>query len=142
MTTIVLNTVNRAVTEYAWAFQSVSSDHAADANGLYTLGGDNDNGAPITGEIRGGKSGGETLQKVGNVYLALSGAGGGTLIVMGRTNEWEYPIQARPSGVCLAHPGQGIRESYIGFGYRNAAGTDFRLDRIDADVQASKNRRN
>lgn len=142
MTAIVLNTSNGAVTEYDWSFASVSPQHAGDANGLYALGGDTDQGAAIVSEMRSGLSGGETLQKPGNVYLAMHGPGGGTLIVMGRDSEWEYPILARPSGVCMANPGKGIRQSYLGFGFRNIAGADFRLDRIDADVLASKNRRN
>lgn len=141
MTAIVMNTATGAVSEYGWTFASISAKHAADANGLYPLGGDTDNGTAITGEIRGGKTGGEKQQSVGSVYLTMSGVGGGTLIVQGRTSEWEYPVTARGSGVGVARPGRGIRETWLAFGYRNASGTAFRLDRIDADVLESKTRR-
>lgn len=141
MTAIVLNTATAAVTESTWAFKSITGSHAADDAGLYTLGGDTDNGAAISAELRGGKFGGETLQNVGNVYLALVGDGSGTLIVQGLANEWEYPVDARPTGVSRAVPGRGIRESFLAFGYRNANGADFHLNRIDAEVSASPNRR-
>ena len=141
MTTIVLNTATGAVTEYDWAFQSLSAAHAADAGGLYTLGGDDDAGAPIASRMMSGKPGGEKLLNPGDVYLALHGEGGGFLIVQGVEQEWEYPVQARASGVSRAKPGRGIRESRLALGYRNADGANFRLDRLDAEIYESQSRR-
>lgn len=141
MTTIVVNTVNRAVTEYDWTLQSVAPSRATSNAGLHALGGDTDAGALIASEIRGGKPGGEAVQRVGNVYIAVRGAGGGTLIVQGRDVDWTYPVVARASGVSSVRPGGGIRDSYIGFGYRNGGGADFVLDRIDAEVVKSDTRR-
>lgn len=142
MTTIVMNTANGAVCEYDWSFQSITPLRAADDDGLYTLGGDDDNGTDIVAELRGGKPGGGKIQNIGNVFLALYGTGDGVLIVMGKSTNWEYPVVARPSGVAAAKPGRGIRESYLGFGYRNVDGAAFRIDRIDAEVNESKSRRN
>lgn len=141
MPTIVMNTVNRAVTEYDWAFQSVAPSRATSGAGLHALGGDTDAGAAIASEVRGGKPGGEEVQSVGNVFVAVRGTGDGTLIVQGRDADWTYPVAARASGVSSVRPGRGIRDSYIGFGYRNAAGADFVLDRIDAEVVKSDTRR-
>lgn len=141
MTAIVMNTATGAVTEYGWTFQSVSPQHAAKASGLYTLGGATDAGAQIVAELRGGVTGGERMRSVQAVYLALRSPGAGVLVVQGRTQNWEYPVAARDSGVARATPGKGIRESYLGFGYRNADGADFRIDRIDAEVTVTNTRR-
>lgn len=141
MTTIVLNTANGAVTEYDWAFKSITGSHAADDAAIYTLGGDDDAGAAIAAELRGGKTGGGKMLMIGNVYLALDGAGDGTLIVQGESTDYTYPVAERAGGVSLARPGRGIREPFLGLGYRNAGGADFRLDRLDAEVSESVSRR-
>lgn len=141
MTAIVMNTASGAVTEYDWTFESISPSLGAGASGLKTLAGDNDAGTDIDAELRSGLSGGETMQRVSSIFLALHGDGTGSALVFGRTTTWTYPLVARASGVSKATPGKGIQESYLGFGYRNAAGADFRLDRIDAEVIASQNRR-
>lgn len=141
MTAIVLNTAKAAVTEYDWTFQSMTEDMAVSASGLFALGGSTDAGVDITGELRSGKPGGDIMQSVGAVFVAGSSNGDGVLIVEGRDDEWEYAIAARTSGVGRATPGRGISESYLAFGYRNAEGADFRIDRIDAEIFPSKNRR-
>lgn len=141
MTAIVLNTATGAVTEYDWSFQSLTPDVAGSASGLFALGGGTDAGAAIAGELLTGKPGGETLQAIGNVFVAGSGEGAGVLIVEGKDDQWEYPVAARSSGVARATPGRGIRESYLAFGYRNVAGADFRIDRIDIELTPSKTRR-
>lgn len=141
MTAIVVNTLKGAVTEYDWTFQSMTEDVAGSASGLFSLGGSTDAGAVITGEIRSGKPGGETVMTVGNVFVAGSAAGAGVLVVEGRDDEWEFPVVARSSGVARATPARGISEGYLAFGYRNVAGADFRIDRIDAEVLPSKIRR-
>lgn len=141
MTAIVMNTGNGAVTEYDWAFQSMTPALAGSAAGLFTLGGATDAGAPITGELRSGKPGGDVVQVLGAAYVAGSSEGAGVLIVEGLDDEWEYPVAARTSGVARAKPGKGIRESYLGFGYRNVAGADFRIDRIDVEIHPLKTRK-
>lgn len=141
MTAIVMNTATGAVTEYDWTFASVSASRAANNTALHTLGGDTDATAAIISELRGGKAGGGKLLSLGPVYLTIRGTGDGTLIVMGRDTSWEYPVIARGSGVSVGRPGFGIRESWLGLGYRNAGGNDFRLDRIEAQIIESKTRR-
>lgn len=137
-----MNTATGAVTEYDWTFQSITPEHAGSAAGLFTLGGNTDAGVPIAAELRSGRPEAKTKQAIGNVYLVLEGAGDGTLIVEGRSDAWEYPMTGRASGVSRAKPGRGISETRLGFGFRNAAGADFRLDRIDAEILETKTRRN
>lgn len=141
MTTIAMNTVTGAVTEYDWEFQSLTASHAG-GDGLYALGGDDDAGAPIDAYLHAGKPGGRAVQHVDEVFVAGSAVDNGVLVVSGRHTSWQYPVIARGSGVGIATPGRGIRESYLGFGYRNVGGADFRIDRIDAEVIESRNRRN
>jgi hypothetical protein len=133
-TTLVLNTATGAVTEYTWSFQSLTDALAASPAGLFTLGGDTDAGAPIVGEFRAGTPGGGPVQNVAKVYVGMDSPADGVLIVQGRNEAWEYPLQRRDSGVPAARPGRGIRESYLGFGFRNTAGAAFRIDSIEADV--------
>ena len=141
MAAIVMNTLSGAVTEYNWSFQSITAQRAGSASGLFTLGGNTDAGAQIVGEVRSGKYSGSGVLGVGNVYITTQGGGDGTLIVLGRTASWEYPLADRASGVSKGQPGLGIRESHLGFGYRNVAGADFILERIDAEVVPSTTRK-
>jgi hypothetical protein len=142
MTAIVLNTLTGAPSEYDWGFASISEDFAGDAGGLYTLGGDTDNGAPIAASLLAGKPGGEAIERLGNVFVAVKGTGDGELIVQGESGTtWYYPVAARPSGVGCAKPGLGIKETRLALGYRNVAGAAFRVDRIDAEMFVSKTRR-
>jgi hypothetical protein len=114
---------------------------ASSAAGLHTLGGNQDAGANITGEIRSGTPGGRQVQRLGKVYVGHEGEGEFVLIVIGRSSSWEYQAESRDSGVTAFKPGMGIRESYLGLGFRNVAGADFRIDYIEADVYVSTNRR-
>lgn len=141
MTAIVLNTLTGAVSEYDWSFKSIAAAHAASDTALASLGGDSDNGVAIVGEVRGGIPAAANVQMVGSVFLGLDGAGDGTLLVQGLETTWEVPVVARGRGVSVAKPGRGIRESYLGFGYRNMSGHAFTLHRIEADVFLSKTRR-
>lgn len=140
MTAVVMNTATGAVTEYSWNFQSLTDAHGALPSGLFTLGGALDAGTAITAELRTGTPGGEKTQGVNKVFVAGETVGG-VLIVQGAANAWEFPVVSRAGGVGYAQPARGIRESYLGFGYRNVAGADFRIDRIDIDVDLSTNRR-
>jgi hypothetical protein len=141
MTTIVLNTSTGAVTEYDWTFDSLTADHAASPDGLFTLGGDTDAGAPIEAEYRTGTPGGGPVHGLGKVFVAMDSPSPGVLIVQGRSQAWEYPLPPCVSGVTSKQPGRGIRESYSGFGFRNTEGAAFRIDRIEAEVIPLTNRR-
>ena len=141
MTAIVMNTATGAVSEYDWTFQSMTAGRAGSDAGLFALGGDTDAGAEINAQLRTGRTGGQTALAVGNVFVAGDVGDGGLVIVEGASQSWEYPLAVRASGVSRADPGRGIRENYLGFGYRNQAGAFFRIDRIDAEVIPSKTRR-
>ncbi len=150
MTTIVMNTATGAVSEYDWAFQSITPTHAGDATGLYLLGGDSDGTAgdpvapvPIDGTFMCAKTllGSSKKKGVDMVYLGIQGAGAGLLRVAGAGGAWEYPVQVLDAGMSRAKPGMGIRENYLGLGYRNVAGAAFRIDRLEAIVPESKTRR-
>lgn len=145
MTTIVMNTINAAVTEWDWAFQSISPTSAGDASGLYALGGDTDGAdGQIATDMLGGKTlqGDENRKILGHVYFAIKGeAGAGALVVQGEADEWEYEFPMRPDGLTRAKPGQGIRENYLAFGHKNRDGRNFTLDRMKVEVFESKNRR-
>jgi hypothetical protein len=143
MNTIVLNTLTSAVSEYDWAFQSITPTHAGDATGLYALGGDTDNGQPIASSIVTGKTlcGSSLKKRIQMVYLSIRGAGFGLLRVFGEILDWSYEFPVRDAGQSRAQPGKGIRENYLAFGYQNVDGADFTLDRIEVDLVASDTRR-
>lgn len=141
MTTIVMNTLNGAVSEYDWGFQSMTPTQAGSASGLCALGGDADIAEPITGEIRSGFHRGDKLLTIGNAYVSTNGEDDGVFLVQGHNETWEYPLQVHEGGVSKAKPGKGIRETRLSFGYRNQDGADFHVDRIAIDVIESKNRR-
>ncbi len=145
MTTIVLNTLTGAVSEYDWTFQSITPTYAGDATGLYALGGDTDNGQPIAARILTGTTlcGSSFKKHALMVYLSLRGVGTGMgiLWVLGKAKSWSYRFVVRDTGQSRGQPGKGIWENYLGFGYSNVNGADFVLDRIEADIVASKTRR-
>lgn len=143
MTTIVMNTLNGAVTEYDWAFQSITPGHAGDATGLYALGGDTDAGNPIVATVTTGKKHwGSTLKKfVSCVYFAMRGAGQGALTVHCAATSYTYPFPVRASGESRAVTGRGIRENYLAFTYQNPGGDDFAIDRIEVLSTQSTTRR-
>jgi hypothetical protein len=145
MTTIVMNTINAAVTKWDWEFQSISPTVAGDASGLYQLGGALDGTAHIDTDALSGKTLlGDTRKKgVDFVHLAIKGDAGssGKVVVQGEADEWEYEFALRAAGVSRAKAGMGISENYLALGHKNLDGSDFTLDRIEADVIESKQRR-
>lgn len=143
MTTIVMNTLNGAVTEYDWTFQSITPTHAGDASGLYALGGDLDLESEIDASFTTGKtSWGTSLKKrIAMAYFTLRGAGNGLLRVIGESQAWSYRFPVGVKGQSRAQPGLGIEETNLAFGYSNVNGADFILDRMELDIRESKNRR-
>lgn len=144
MKAIVLNTLTGAVSEYTgFAFHAITPTHAGSATGLFAFGGDLDDGLPIVSDIRTArKLRSSTLKKAMDlVYFSMSGIGSSEMTVFGRTEQWSYRFPVRASGQSRAQPGRGIRENYLGFGYRNPGGELFRIDRIEVLAHESKNRR-
>ena len=150
MNTIVMNTLTGAVSEYAdFDFDSMTETRAAKPTGLYTLGGETDNGEPIVAEVLTG----ETLwdsslkKRMEQVYFSLPRSSGeGELIVQSRqaaeeVTEYRYAFPIRASGQSRGTPGKGIRANYLAFGFSNTAGDAFSLDRMEVVVVQSTNRR-
>lgn len=141
---IVMNTLTGAVSEYTnYAFDSLTNTLAGDATGLYTLGGDTDNGTEIVSEVVTGKTlwGSSLKKRLDHVYFSMKGEGSGELIVRGEADDYRYVFPVRASGQSRSVPGKGIRENYLAFGFSNPDGEDFTLDRIEVVVAQSKSRR-
>ena len=141
---IVMNTLTGAVSEYTnFAFDSLTDTHAGNATGLYTLGGDTDNGAEIVSEVVTGKTlwDSSLKKRLDHVYFSMKGEGTGELIVRGEADDYRYAFPVRASGQSRATPGKGIRENYLAFGFSNANGDAFTMDRIEVGVAQSQNRR-
>ena len=143
MNAIILNTLTGAVSEYDMAFQSITPTMAGSATGLFALGGNTDAGLPIMSAVTTGKQlWGSSLKKVAQlVHFSLKGAGTGNLTIFGESASYTYPFPVLPTGQSRAKPGHGIRENYLAFGYSNADGADFQLDRMEVLVAESKKRR-
>ena len=144
MTTIVVNTLSGAVSEYAgFDFQSITPTHAGSALGLYELGGDADLDQTIVASVVTGVTIWSEIKRkfMDSVYFAMTGSGTSTMTVKTPDAEYEYPFDVRSNGVSRAQPGRGIRENYLAFGYSNTGGADFRLDRIEVPQNPSKNRK-
>lgn len=144
MTAIVMNTLNGAVTEYDWTFQSITPTHAGDNAGFYTLGGDDDAGDSINSEVKTGctllKS--PHIKTLEGVYFALRGGATGVCIVEARNaGIFNYTFTVRDTGVSRAGVGRGLRENYFGFGFKNVNGADFQLDRIEPVVIVQQQRK-
>lgn len=144
MTTIVMNTLTAAVSEYTgFGFHAITPTHAGSATGLFALGGDTDDGAPIVGRIQTGKVewGGSRKSLMDKVFLALKGSSSFRLHVSGEAADYSYDFTAAASGQSSAQPGRGIRENYLSFGFSNPSGQAFQLDAIEVPSLKSPNRR-
>lgn len=144
MNAIVCNTLTGAVSEYTrHAFQSITPTHGGSATGLFSFGGDTDDGLLIVAQLRMPSTLRETTlkQSLEMVYLSMAGAGCARLTVYGANKSWDYAFPLRSSGQTRCPVGRGIRENYLGFGLTNPAGQQFMLDRLEALNGASKTRR-
>lgn len=143
MTTIVVNTNNGAVTEYDWPFTSLAASHGASDAGVFALGGDADDTAPIASRVMTGRTlQNDSRQKLlDTVFFGMHGDGQGTLLVSGEGPEYQYPFAVRAKGESRAQPGRGIRENYLAVGFANVDGADFSIDSIEAPMATSKTRR-
>ena len=142
MNTIVMNTLTGAVTEYDWAFQSITPTHAGSATGLFLLGGDKDGALPIPADVLTGKQLMDAAQKkrIPDIYYAVESEPGSlSCVVATEDEEYEYDFAVRAGGVSRANPGKGIRESYLQVGLKST-GDDFTLDYIEANVAVTSRR--
>lgn len=144
MTTIVLNTLTGAVSEYSnFDFQSITPTHAGSDTGLYALGGNLDVTTTIVSTATTGKTlwGSDLKKTLGLVFLAMQGTGNSALTVIGKAVSYTYAFAVLAAGVSRSQPGKGIRENYLAFSFSNTDGADFRLDRIEVTVNQSTTRR-
>lgn len=152
MTAIVMNTRTAAVTEYgsSFAFVGITPTHAANATGLFTLGGETDEGVDIEAPFRGPYIGSDSVVSVGDVYVGIQGdtgaAQGQVRVLAGgksaaRGTEWQYPLYAQSSGVSRAKVGRGIRENSLSFGYTNEGGAFYTIRSLQVELSSSKTRK-
>lgn len=146
MNTIVMNTLNGAVTEYSrFAFQSITPRLAGSALGLFALGGDTDAGEPIVGRIDTGARDWRIaqLKYVAAAYFSLRQTSGEAVFSVGVEGgrSYQYPMMLRGKGVSRAVPGRGIRENFLSFGFEVPDGQDFVLSGIEVDIRPSNTRR-
>jgi hypothetical protein len=140
MNTIVLNTLNFAVTEWDAAITSVSGNTAGGAH-LFALAGETDNAAPIDARwVMPETDQGASLKKaVSFVYFEM--AGGGEALVRADGEEYAYEIEPTDKGTVRARAGRGINAHRLGFGHKNLDGADFRIESIEPMTEQSKTRR-
>lgn len=143
MTTILLNTLTGAVSEYDTAFHGITPTHAGNHAGLFAFGGDTDAGLPIVAQVQTPKTiQASTLKKsLEAAYLSMRGTGNAQVQVLGLAQQWAYPFAVQADGVSRCKLGRGIKENYLGFGLSNPDGNDFQIDRIEVVMAGSKNRR-
>ncbi|MEY2654130.1 MAG: hypothetical protein RLZZ524_1158 [Pseudomonadota bacterium] len=144
MTTICLNTLRGAVTEYSgFDFQSITPTHAGDAAGLYLLGGNLDGTAAIAASITTAKAliAENRRTHIECIFVSMKGAGTATVTVIGEGVSYAYPMTVMSDGVSRLRPGRGFRENYVGFGFANTLGADFQLDQLEILTAPSTNRR-
>lgn len=152
MPAIVMNTRTGAVTEYDGFddFNSITSTHAASSAGLFTLGGDTDDGEAIDATFLGPRLGGAEVRRPDQVNLAIRGpegsagevriAAGGKSQVKG--TEFAYRLAVQKSGLSRCEkPGLGLRENFLAYGYRNLAGAAFTISQYLAEEIISTKRK-
>lgn len=152
MTAIVMNTRTGAVTEYgdSFDFNSITSTHAASADGLFALGGDADVSEDIDAAWLGPKMGGLEVRRPDQVYAGVRGPADSTgkvrVVAGGKSaaagTEWLYDITVQASGISRStKPGMGIRENFLAYGYQNVDGAAFSMNLFQADEIISKQRK-
>lgn len=143
MNTIVMNTLGGAVSEYdGFDFQTITPTRAGSTLGLYSLDGDLDVTARIVAIVETGLSEREDQRKKiqRDAFVSVRGTTTGEFSVVG-AQTYSYPLVARSTGVLRAILGLGIRDTYLGYRYRNTDGHAFTLDRIDIPTVTSSTRR-
>lgn len=138
--TWVMNTRTGAVTTYdEWAFNSFAQiGHkyiAADASGLYELGGDTDDGAPIAATLRSGLTqfGGSKFTSFAAAYLGLRTSSESQFylkLVTGDGREYIYAARPQQMRTTKVHLGKGLRARYFAFELQST-GADFDLDSVE-----------
>lgn len=142
MTTIVMNTLNGAVTEHDLPFHSLTPGHGGGDDGLFALGGNLDAAAPIVAGFGTARTlrDGATKATLDSAYFSMAGTGSGDFTVSGPSGSWTYRFPIRASGESRAPAGKGIRDNYLAFAFQNVAGADFSIDKVEIRTVKSNRR--
>jgi hypothetical protein len=145
MNAIVMNTLTGAVSEYTTfaGFQSITPAFAGSATGMFSLGGDTDDGVPIKARFQTGLNAWKSGMKkmVDTCYFSISGTGACSMFVGDDSTTWEYSFAANGTGKARCKPGRGIRSNNLSFGMSNTDGQAFTLDFIEVQINDSNLRR-
>ncbi len=135
-TTWALNTRTKAVTEYTgYSFTGFAKVegvmHAAAANGLYQLDGDDDDGAPIALRARSGlmRFGGTRLSRLKAAYVTARRSSVLTVTIeTGDGVSYTYTVEPRPMRTARVHMGKGQRATHF---LVDVQGSDLDLDMLE-----------
>jgi hypothetical protein len=137
-TTWAINTRTGATTEYSnYAFNSFAKLGdvylGASTDGLYTLTGDDDDGADIIAQIKSGFAqwAGTKLTGFKGAYLAVRGGGDYVLkLETGDGSTYTYAVSAKDMATTKITLGKGLRARYFAFELIST-GQDFDLDTLE-----------
>jgi hypothetical protein len=145
----VVNTRNETITRFTnfpfTQFATVGNKtYAIGADGLYLLGGETDNGAPIVWQFETGLSdlGRPGLKHI--PYLYLDGIIDGSVEIVlldDRNREFAYHYTAQRGGVHLKHRrklGNGIRTTNMAFRIKSDTGAYIELDALEPEITVTQ----
>lgn len=145
--TIVINTKNKAVTEYTnYAFNSFcrfnGQDYGANDNGIIPLSGDDDNGADIDASAKTATAdvGKGRPKKLRDVWIVGRKGPMTFTIVADETNSYTYNADIDDMNIHeeRVKTGRGIRGRSFSFELANVAGSDFNIDSVRVKTRSIK----
>ena len=147
LTTWAVNLSHGGVTEYTNynfnSFATMGSKYiAADADGLYELVGDDDDGDDIVARLKSGllQFGRSNYSSFKGIYLGVRGGGDFVLrLVTGDGRSYTYSVEARTMETTKVNVGKGLRARYFSFELIST-GQDFDLDSIEFIPLVAKRR--
>jgi hypothetical protein len=137
-TTWAVNARTGGVTEYRnFAFNSFAPSGnkylGANADGLFELNGDTDDGDDIIAHVRSGffQLGGSRFSSIKTAYLGMHAEGKVYLrILLGEGRLTTYRVTAKPMQTTKVPMGKGLRTRYFAFEFESV-GQDFDLDAVE-----------
>lgn len=143
MNTVVLHLGSLAVTEYTSPFTGLAGDLETTADGVYEVGGEDDDGVKIESAFSFGLSLKDGRhQRARYLYAWLDGGVGmKASVTTSAGRRYEYSGTERHGRVQRFVFGAGIRDNYLQVGLRNARGASFTIDRLEAETSGSSTRR-
>lgn len=118
--------------------------YGANSEGLFELGGDDDDGAPIEAVLDFGlKSfGSNQLKRLEQIYLTVASTGPMFVRVTAEGASYTYTMRDFNEAMQTQRvtPGKGMRANYFGFEVGNIDGADFELSAVEVLVAESSRR--